>query len=87
MKQKPENFTPGIHNYDYENEYLQNRLEASQLVNITGRKCESLNGKWHFAPDLYDTCRRQGWFRQERINSEGRDKRSPPHPHNFLHKR
>ena len=73
MKQKPENFTPGIHNYDYENEYLQNRLDSSQLVNIIGRKCKSLNGEWHFAPDLYDTCRRQGWFRQERINSEGRE--------------
>jgi len=73
MTQKPENFTPGIHNADYENEFLQIRLNASSLVNITGRKTETLNGKWGFAADLYDTCRRQGWFRQERINSEGRE--------------
>ncbi|MCL2765456.1 MAG: hypothetical protein FWD40_09295 [Treponema sp.] len=73
MKEKPENFTPGIHNSDYENEYLQSRLTASQLVNITGRRTESLNGKWRFAADLYDTCRRQGWFRQGRLNAEGRE--------------
>jgi hypothetical protein len=42
MKEKPENFTEGIHNDDYENEYLQTRLNASQLVNITGRNVESL---------------------------------------------
>jgi len=73
MKEIPENFTPGIHNYDYENEYLRPRLGARNLVNISGRKLEVLNGKWRFCADLYDTCRRQGWFRQERINSEGRE--------------
>jgi len=57
MKEKPENFTEGIHNDDYENEYLQIRLNASRLVNITGRETESLNGKWNFGVDLYDTCR------------------------------
>jgi beta-glucuronidase len=73
MKEKPENFTAGIHNYDYENEYLQNSLDASQLINITGRKTESLNGIWNFAADLYDTCRRQHWFRQERLDTTGRE--------------
>ena len=73
MKEKPENFTAGIHNEDYENEYLLTRLEASELVNISGRQTESLNGKWNFGADLYDTCRRQGWFRQERLNAEGRE--------------
>ncbi|MCL2443248.1 MAG: hypothetical protein FWD13_07260 [Treponema sp.] len=73
MTKIPENFTPGIHNDNYENEYLQPRLDASHLVNITGRIKESLNGKWNFAADLYDTCRRQGWFRQERLNAEGRE--------------
>jgi beta-glucuronidase len=73
MKEKPENFTAGIHNDDYEDEYLQFRLDAAKLVNITGRKTESLNGKWNFAADLYDTCRRQHWFRQERFNAESRE--------------
>jgi beta-glucuronidase len=73
MKEKPENFTEGIHNDDYESEYLRTRLEASQLVNISGRKTESLNGKWNFGIDLYDTCRRSHWFRQDRLNAEGRE--------------
>ncbi|MCL2264522.1 MAG: beta galactosidase jelly roll domain-containing protein [Treponema sp.] len=73
MNEKPENFTDGIHNDEYENEYLQIRLEASQLVNVTGRQLESLNGKWNFGADLYDTCRRGHWFSQERCNAEGRE--------------
>jgi len=71
MKGKPENFTEGIHNDDYESEYLQTRLNASQLVNITGRKTESLNGKWNFGIDLYDTCRRSHWWKEERFNADG----------------
>ena len=73
MKEKPENFTEGIHNDDYENEYLQTRLNASLLVNITGRKVESLNGKWNFGVDLYDTCRRSHWWREEHFSADGRE--------------
>jgi len=70
---KPENFVEGIHNDDYENEYLSLRLDASCLVNITGRETESLNGKWNFAPDLYDTCRRSHWFSANRLDAAGRE--------------
>jgi beta-glucuronidase len=73
MINKPENFVEGIHNDDYENEYLSLRLDASRLVNITGREAESLNGKWNFAPDLYDTCRRSHWFRAKRFDAAGRE--------------
>ena len=73
MTDKPENFVNGIHNDDYENEYLSLRLDAAHLVNITGRETESLNGKWNFAPDLYDTCRRSHWFSATRLNAEGRE--------------
>jgi beta-glucuronidase len=75
MREKPENFTEGIHNDDYENEYLQTRLNASQLVNITGRETESLNGKWNFGIDLYDTCKRSHWWREARFSAE-----PPPSP-------
>ena len=67
------NYLPQIHNTDYESEYLNSRLDASGLINITGRETESLNGKWNFAPDLYDTCRRAGWFRDERFDETGRE--------------
>ncbi|MDR2575325.1 MAG: hypothetical protein LBC52_02660, partial [Treponema sp.] len=73
MKEKPENFTEGIHNDDYEDEYLQIRLNAARLVNITGRETESLNGKWNFGVDLYDTCRRSHWWREERFSADGRE--------------
>jgi len=73
MNEDKENFVEGIHDNDYENEYLQIRLDASQLVNICGRKTESLNGKWNFGADLYDTCRRGHWFKQDRCNAEGRE--------------
>jgi beta-glucuronidase len=70
---KPENFVEGIHNDNYESEYLSLRLDASRLVNVTGRETESLNGKWNFAPDLYDTCRRSHWFNAGRLDAAGRE--------------
>jgi beta-glucuronidase len=70
---KPENFVEGIHNDDYENEYLSRRLDSSSLINTTGRDWESLNGKWNFAPDLYDTCRRSHWFNANRLDAQGRE--------------
>jgi len=65
------NYQANIHNADYEIEYLQARLDASSLINIDGRERESLNGKWNFAPDLYDTCRRAHWYKEERLNASG----------------
>jgi len=65
------NYQANIHNADYESEYLVNRLEAPSLVNITGRDKESLNGKWNFAEDWYDTCRRAKWFKEECFDSSG----------------
>ena len=73
MKEKPENFTAGIHEDDYETCYLETMLDASLLVNTTSREKESLNGKWKFAADLYDTCRRQHWYKQERLDNAGRE--------------
>ncbi|MCL2412364.1 MAG: hypothetical protein FWC97_12060, partial [Treponema sp.] len=65
------NYQANIHNADYETEYLKFRLEASSLVNITDREKESLNGKWNFAEDLYDTCRRAFWYKDERFDADG----------------
>ena len=71
MEKETGNYVAGIHDADYEREYLQSRLDASGLVNITGRETESLNGKWNFAEDLYDTCRRGHWYKDERFNAQG----------------
>jgi beta-glucuronidase len=56
------NYQADIHNSDYEAEYRAKKLDARGLVNIDGRKLESLNGLWNFAPDLYDSCRRARWW-------------------------
>ena len=71
MKEKSGNFLSDIHYSSYENEYLKIKLESDSLVNICGRETESLNGKWNFAEDLYDTCRRAKWFKETRYNSSG----------------
>ncbi|MDR1466124.1 MAG: hypothetical protein LBI40_00670 [Treponema sp.] len=65
MGEKPGNYQAEFHNTDYETEYLSPRLDASGLINLAGRKTESLNGKWNFTADLYDTCRRAHWFKGE----------------------
>jgi beta-glucuronidase len=70
---KAGNFQAGIHSTDYESEYLKHRLDASSLINITGRGLESLNGKWNFAPDLYDTCRRNHWYKDTRFQASGKE--------------
>jgi len=71
VKENAGNYQANIHNQDYESAYLQTRLDSSSLVNITGRETESLNGKWNFAADLYDTCRRAFWYKDERFDSDG----------------
>jgi beta-glucuronidase len=73
MKEKSGNYVSGIHNADYESPYLESRLDASTLINIAGRETESLNGKWNFAADLYDTCRRSHWYRDKRFDADGRE--------------
>jgi len=73
MEKKSGNYVSDIHNEDYESEYLESRLDASTLINIAGRETESLNGKWNFAADLYDTCRRAHWYKSQRFSSDGRE--------------
>jgi beta-glucuronidase len=73
MKEKSGNYQSDIHNEDYESEYLESRLDASNLINIAGREVESLNGKWNFAEDLYDTCRRAHWYKSKRFDTDGRE--------------
>jgi len=73
MEEESGNYAANIHNAEYETEYLHSRLDASGLVNIAGRETESLNGRWNFAADLYDTCRRAHWFRDERFDASGRE--------------
>jgi beta-glucuronidase len=74
MKEKSGNYQADIHNADYEAEYAEPRLDAAGLINIAGRETESLDGKWNFAADWYDTCRRAHWFKDERYDDGGAEK-------------
>ncbi|MDR0641591.1 MAG: hypothetical protein LBG07_03940, partial [Treponema sp.] len=57
------NYQSDIHNSDYEVEYLEILAGSNSLINTAGRGGESLNGRWNFIPDWYDTLRRAHWYR------------------------
>jgi beta-glucuronidase len=71
MKEQSGNYQADIHNRSYEDEYLSIRLDTTGLIDSTDREIESLNGKWRFGPDLYDTCRRAKWFKEVTVNDQG----------------
>jgi beta-glucuronidase len=74
MSEKSGNFLFNIHDASYEDQYLETRLTASGLVNQAGRRTESLNGRWNFGVDWYDTCRRAKWFQETERDEAGRPK-------------
>ncbi|MDR0641085.1 MAG: hypothetical protein LBG07_01330 [Treponema sp.] len=65
------NYQSNIHNSDYEAEYLEIRAGSDSLINTAGRGGESLNGRWNFIPDWYDTLRRAHWYRDVRLSPAG----------------
>jgi beta-glucuronidase len=65
------NYQSDIHNSDYEAEYLEIRADSGGLINTAGRDGESLNGRWNFIPDWYDTLRRAHWYRDIRRSPAG----------------
>ncbi|MDR1230924.1 MAG: hypothetical protein LBK61_05935 [Spirochaetaceae bacterium] len=71
MGEKTENYQADIHNAGYGAEYQKILLDHRSLVNISGRETESLNGKWHFCVDPYDSCRRAHWFKEVRYSDKG----------------
>ena len=72
MSDKSGSHLSDIHDGDYEKQYLAERLSADGLVNSAGRAAESLNGRWNFGVDWYDTCRRAKWFLERTRDGGGR---------------
>jgi beta-glucuronidase len=72
MSEKSGNFLSDIHDTGYEAAYSAKRLDAAGLVNAAGRTSESLNGRWNFGADWYDTCRRAKWFKEVSRDAAGR---------------
>lgn len=65
MNTQPENFKSEIHAMDYTAQFEQYRVKADTLLTVSGRNVESLNGKWHFVADPYETALRAGWYKEE----------------------
>ncbi len=72
MSEKAGTHISHIHDADYEAPYLEKMLTSAALVNETGWGLESLNGKWNFGVDWYDTSRRAKWFLEEGRDPGGR---------------
>ena len=60
-----------IHLEDYTEQYEALQATAGDMVFDGGRRRESLNGKWHYAVDQYDTCVRQKWFLERYVDEKG----------------
>ena len=65
------NFQENIHAADYENPYLEKLVQGSVMTDFY-RPAESLNGKWRFGIDQYDTCLRAKWYQEDYIDEDGR---------------
>jgi beta-glucuronidase len=51
-----------LHDEDYGRAYDSPRATAADAVHMGGRSVISLDGDWHFTPDLFDEGLRQRWF-------------------------
>ncbi|MDR0297772.1 MAG: hypothetical protein LBI11_03875, partial [Streptococcaceae bacterium] len=71
MVEEVGNFQEGIHATNYWNNYLSNKFQNSDIA-LYGREVESLNGKWQYGIDQYDTCLRQKWWEEHYFDEEGR---------------
>jgi len=68
---RPENFVGDIHNKSYLESYNTNEIVSENFLADLGRTKESLNGRWNFGIDQYDTCLRAKWFEEKSVNGEG----------------
>ncbi len=71
MKEYQQKNVSDINLEDYLGEYEGLQATVRDMLFDRGRKKESLNGRWHFAVDQYDTCIRQHWFEERRFDAKG----------------
>jgi beta-glucuronidase len=69
---KAENQLDHLHREDYERRYDFQNLNHQTLIHTRNRPGESLNGKWHFTVDPYDTGLRANWNILEPKDAAGR---------------
>ena len=72
MKTKAANFSANMHDVDYRRRYETVRMTSRSLMCIDGRDMESLDGRWNFTVDPYETCLRSRWFDEVYESADGR---------------
>lgn len=74
MKEK-RRFDEGFDNilvYDYDRAYQEGELLSGELLPTAGdRPAVSLNGEWHFCPDVFNSMVRSRWFEETKANRDG----------------
>ncbi len=81
MKNKSDNFDIAIHDTSYKAKFEKKLANNSTLIQINGREMESLNGKYNFSVDPYETCLRSHWYKEIKENIE--NKMEVPLDYNF----
>lgn len=57
--------------YDYDTEYRNGpAITADTLFDVSGRAARSLDGDWHFCPDVFHSTVRSRWFDEVRTNRD-----------------
>lgn len=64
MAEQPKNYVDHIHNYDWLSSFHEKRFTAEGYVASSGRRCESLDGRWNYAVDQYATSLRAAWYKE-----------------------
>ncbi len=68
---KAKKYMSDIHLEDYTEQYESVQATVDDHIFTGGRKSVSLNGKWNYAVDQYDTCIRQKWFLEKSVDENG----------------
>lgn len=79
---KGENHIGALHDEDYKEKYFTPLINHNSLIYDISRAKESLNGKWNFQIDQYDTFLRANWYSNEEKDQNGLEM---PLDHNFDH--
>lgn len=66
-------FASTIHFAEFRTAYESKKADSSSLISIEGRETESLDGRWSFSPDPYESCLRKRWYEEKKYAPDGRE--------------
>ncbi|SIR31660.1 glycoside hydrolase family 2 protein [Halanaerobium kushneri] len=68
---KGENHIGALHDEDYKEKYFEPLIDHNSMVYDVSREKESLNGRWNFQIDQYDTFLRADWYSNKKEDETG----------------